>query len=215
MILDARKMIKGAICAVLMGFIAPDLAHANVADCMQIDSDLERLRCYDTALNRGGGPTLSPDEAYDALLQSLAYSSDLAEVTMYQLNGPCHVQVSLKRLKPINGGYSDALMVVSAVNFANVERLDRWRNFFSLGSAFPKGLVLNYARGSEGSWTSWQRRAQFPGGIAAYELTPPILGESNTYSGRDAMLVILPQEIAVDQQPIYAAVQGLVRACAG
>ena len=98
------EAFKGAACAIALGVFTPGTAQADPAACIQIDSDLQRLQCYDAVLGRTSGPTLSPEEAYGNLAELLTYSGDLAEVSMLQLDGPYHVQISLKRLKPINGG---------------------------------------------------------------------------------------------------------------
>lgn len=189
-------------------------AVSNPADCLSFTNDIQRLSCYDTYFQEGP-TTLDVATATEKLLELLTSQSSLHALSA-RIPGSdrCEIEVRLFVAKPYgNGSVTDISFARSLVNFRDVQQATGWSTWFSDG--FPKGLVLNYKRGSTGDLTVRWVRGRVPSRVTAVEVFSFLsaMDGIRTDSDREVMFMVLPEELIADQSAITSAVNDMITAC--
>ncbi len=204
--------------AMLVGaaFAISSPAHAQGEACVAIDNDIARLQCFDEVFTGRNKVTLSPEEAYDRFVRIASISileEDLTILNNYQ-DSVCDIEVIWKRRGNFAiGSIQNAVVVISKADLRKVQKVSGWggENLGRGGIFFSSGIVLDYDRGSEGSYISYGNNV--PVGFPAIQLDAQKLGQVMSDSGRQAKLFTVADVYKADADKIYAALEQFVEAC--
>lgn len=204
---NRNNYIYGLFISVFFIGLSSGFASAQGQQCVAIESDLQRLGCFDTAYESSGEPALTATEAVRNLIELITYTSNDEVVTVFQAsNNPCFIDVQWKRLINANTPRPEQILYTSRNDLSKVERVGDWQ-----GNRDRWSILLFNERGFNGQWIKYAGKG--PDYTNAASIVREELPVAGDYLGRDAAMYLLATEYKADTQKIKEALETAVSAC--